>query len=94
MAGYLRNQAGKGALQLIVMEKVNQEIDRMLHDAQHAESGANMAAMMHNKPKAVEFIAKRDRLIAEARLMHAANPGARWPDSEDCEWPAVKEKGL
>lgn len=65
---------------------VTEQIDRLIHDAQHADSGANFAQMIGHTGPAKEMRQKRDRLLKEARYLHAQNPDSRWPDPEDCEW--------
>ncbi len=65
---------------------VNQRIDRLLHDAEHAQSGASMAAQMGDHKYAREAVKRRDAHLSEARRLYAANTGATWPDEEDCEW--------
>ena len=68
------------------MSEIDEQIDRLIHDAQHADSGSQFAATMQHLGMARELKDKRDRLLSQARALHAANPGARWPDPEDCEW--------
>lgn len=59
------------------------KVDRLLHDAEHADSGARMAGMMCDYPAKKKYEAKRRRLIAEA---HALDPQHRcdaWEEASD-----------
>jgi hypothetical protein len=67
---------------------VNEQIDRLIHDAQHAVSGAVFAAQIGHVVPADELHQKARRLKAEAKKLYLDNPDALWPDPEDCEWPA------
>ena len=61
-------------------------VNRLLHDAEHADSGASFAALMYRRDplnkdhlEAMEALqAKRDRLIAEALALD--------PDRTDDAW--------
>lgn len=66
-------------------QQVNEKIDRLLHDAEHAISGAVLAARIGHTAPANEMHQKARRLKAEADRLYLDNPGSFWPH---CEWPA------
>lgn len=68
------------------MKEINAKIDQLLHDAEHADSGANFARQIGHTEPARALERKRERLVSEARILYHDNPGAAWPDPEDCEW--------
>ncbi len=71
------------------MQDVNEKIDRLLHDAEHAASGAVFAARIGHTIPAKEMQEKYRALKAEADKLFLDNPGAEWPD---CEWPKPQRK--
>lgn len=71
----------------MTLREVNEKIDRLLHDAEHAESGARMARMMGDAGFVVEATRRCQSLIDEAVTLYRANPGAEWP--EDSGWRPV-----
>lgn len=66
-----------------------QQVDRLLHDAEHADSGAafarHMAGMQpHNRQHrqaAEELAAKRDRLLAEALALDPERTAPAWEET-------------
>lgn len=71
----------------MTIAEVNDSIDRLLHDAEHAVSGAVFAASIGHVAPANEMHQKARRLKAEADKLYLDNPGSFWPE---CEWPAPK----
>lgn len=69
--------------------KVNEQIDRLLHDAEHAEGGAMFAARMGDVTHTRSLQNKYRKLRAEAEKLFLDNPGSTWPE---CQWPAPKRK--
>jgi hypothetical protein len=68
------------------LNEISEQINRLLHDAEHADSGANFARMIGHTGPMRDMERKREMLINEARILYATNPGATWPDEEDCAW--------
>lgn len=68
------------------MSDINDQIDRLLHDAEHAVSGAVFAARIGHTAPANEMHEKARGLKAAAEKLYLDNPQAQWP--ENCEWPA------
>lgn len=68
------------------MTTVDEIIDRLLHDAQHADAAVEFAGRIGHFSVAKEKRVKRDTLIEQARTIHAENSGSRWPHAEDCKW--------
>lgn len=69
----------------VMINPVNEAIDRLIHDCQHAVSGALLAASMGHATPAREMQDKARALFAQAQALYLANPGSEWPE---CEWPA------
>lgn len=67
---------------------ISEQIDELLHDAQHAEYWADFAARLKLGSAEKELRQKCRALIAEAEQLYLANPGATWPHPDDCEWAA------
>jgi len=66
---------------MAISEDVNGQIDRLLHDAEHASGGASFAyAVGHIKP-AEELKRKSIRLLNEAKALYLKSPGSIWPES-------------
>jgi hypothetical protein len=74
--------------------EVTDKIDRLLHDAQHALSGHQFAAMIGHRGPAAELKAKYLRLKAEAEALFLQHPEARWPHPLDAgeEFPEPKRE--
>lgn len=77
-------------------ETKNQQVDRLLHDAEHAHGGAQMADMMRDATSARELREKRDRLLAEALALDPCPQGDPECETGDdgschdaCEAPAA-----
>ena len=64
------------------MDDINEKIDRLLHDAEHAASGAIFASRIGHVAPAKELQDKYRRLYEEAVTMFLAHPNAVWPDCE------------
>jgi hypothetical protein len=56
----------------------DRKVDRLLHDAEHADSGAMMAGVMRDHGAQRRFIAKRDNLVAEARALDPKRESPSW----------------
>ena len=69
-----------------------EDIDRLLHDAEHAKSGAEMAMRMRDHKSAFVLEFKWNSYRQQAVNLFLTNPESRWPDPEDCEWPAPIRK--
>lgn len=68
-----------------MINPVNEAIDRLLHDAENARSGATFAASVGHGGASAGLYDKSARLYSQARDLYLANPGSHWPE---CEWPA------
>lgn len=69
----------------MTLREVNERIDRLLHDAEHAFAGATFAARMGHASAANGMQIKYRMLHNEAAILYVENPGSEWPE---CEWPA------
>lgn len=67
------------------MSDINEQIDRLLHDAEHATSGAIFAARLGHAAPAMKLQNQYRSLRAKAEKLYLDNPGSIWPE---CEWPA------
>lgn len=67
------------------MNEIDNKIDQLLHDAEHAEWGGLFAAFVGHPAPAAKMQTKYQTLFTEASKLYLDNPGATWPD---CEWPA------
>lgn len=54
------------------------EIEQRLHDAEHAEAGADFAGFMQHHDVRAEKLAKRDRLIREALTLDPERKDPSW----------------
>jgi hypothetical protein len=59
----------------------DEKVDRLLHDAEHAESGARMARIMRDYGMQVEYEKKRDGLIAEAQALDPNREADAWQEA-------------
>lgn len=55
-------------------------LDQLLHDAEHADSGARMAAMMRDTAAFEEFQNKRNALLARALEMDPSMESGEWEE--------------
>lgn len=62
----------------------DQIVDRLLHDAEHAESGRQFAARIGHVEPAKDLTEKRDRLLAKAQELDPAHEAPAW--KEHAEW--------
>ena len=56
-------------------------IDRLLHDAEQADSGATMARMMRDATAESRLVAKRDRLIRMALATDPQRTADAWEET-------------
>ena len=54
------------------------KIDRLLHDAERAHTGAGFAAQMMDQPAALRLIGKRDTFIAAAKELDPQRSAPGW----------------
>lgn len=59
-------------------QDLDEQVDRLLHDAEHADSGAMMADMMRDSKSVIRFVAKRKRLIAKALKLDPERKADAW----------------
>lgn len=59
----------------------SEDIDRLLHDAEHADSGARMAGVMRDTEAALRLTRKRDDLIAHAHSLDPHHVEDAWRDT-------------
>ena len=60
------------------MSDRDEKIDRLLHDAEHAESGAQMADMMRDRPNALLLYEKARKLRADALALDPKKEAPAW----------------
>lgn len=56
----------------------NAKIDRLLHDAEHADSGAMMAGMMRDFAAEQRYRAEQRRLLDEANRLDPKHTAPAW----------------
>jgi hypothetical protein len=65
-----------------VRSEIEERVDRLLHDAEHKESGAVFCETLVREPdRAREFRAERDALIAEAERLDPGHTTRAWKDA-------------
>lgn len=74
------------------MNEITEQIDRLLHDAQHADSGAHFARTVGHHGPAKEMREKCESLKAESFRLYLANADAEWPHPDDCQWAAPQRR--
>jgi hypothetical protein len=63
-------------------EHMLDQVDRLLHDAEHANGGAQFAAsFMHDIKNSMSLAEKRDRLIREALALDPKRLCRSWEDA-------------
>lgn len=60
---------------------VNERVDRLLHDAEHKDSGAVMARMMKDLAATDRFLTDRDLLVAEALCIDPERAAPAWRET-------------
>lgn len=65
-------------------------VDQLLHDAEHADSGAHMARMMGDTAYVQEALQKRDRLVREAVALDPTMQDEAWEEVD----PAIRALAL
>lgn len=63
------------------------EVNRLLHDAEHADSGVMMANMMKDTKSASELKAKARRLWEEAHALDPTHTDDAWQETRLKERP-------
>lgn len=66
-------------------EKRDALVDRLLHDAEHADSGYAIAKMMKDKPAMEKFREKYEMLLAEANAVDPQQDAPAWIDHAEWE---------
>lgn len=56
----------------------DEKVDQLLHDAEHAESGGEMAARMNDEAAVNRLYAKWEGLIAEANKIDPEHKAPAW----------------
>lgn len=59
----------------------NERVDRCLHEAEHAQSGAQMAEQMRDEYHARQLRNKRDNLIREALEVDPKRTAPAWEET-------------
>lgn len=62
--------------------EANEKIDRLLHDAERANAGAEYAFRFGDVGPATRLRKKARRLRTEADNVYLDNPGTEWPECE------------
>jgi hypothetical protein len=62
-------------------ETTEQEIDRLLHDAEHADAGSEFAARIGHTEPARELREKRDKLIDAAISLDPQQTARAWKET-------------
>lgn len=63
------------------MSDIHKQVDQLLHDAERAGSGAEMANMLGDNAAWGRLIKKRKRLIAEAVALDPERTAPAWKES-------------
>lgn len=62
--------------------EIHAKVDRLLHDAEHAKSGAMMAEMMRDGEAAQRLRAKHAALLNEAHSIDPKETASAWADAD------------
>lgn len=61
---------------------LNERVDRLLHDAEHAKAGATFAAMMHDDYNARQLANKSQNLLNEALALDPQHTAPAWSETD------------
>lgn len=61
-------------------EELHEKIDRLLHDADHTESGAMMARVMRDRGAELSCIEKAAALLGEANRLDPQHTAPAWEE--------------
>jgi hypothetical protein len=62
--------------------EIHAKVDRLLHDAEHAKSGAVMAGMMGDAEAVTRLRAKHAALLNEAHAIDPKETASAWADAD------------
>jgi hypothetical protein len=62
--------------------EMHAKVDQLLHDAENAESGARMAAIMNDRAAVARLHAKKMNLIAEANVLDPNHAAPAWSEAD------------
>lgn len=62
--------------------EMHEKVDRLLHDAEHADSGAMMAGVMKDDAAFSRLHAKKVSLLAEANALDPEHTAPAWSEAD------------